>query len=148
MLYSIGPVIIDTFPLPAMTADRTYATDFVAKDVLGAPVARPREYVGEGDEKLVIKGTILPVPALRLAGLVMLDMLHGVRRAAEPQPVMRGDFTVLGFYVVEAISEGHEFLDFTGVGSIVHHEITLTKVPGLSYASSYTLIGSILSLFG
>lgn len=151
-LYQIGPVLIDAKRLPAMSIDRQTGADFAAHDLLGR--MRGRESVGEGDETLTIRGTIITIKP-DLNGMPELDRLHGSRKAGEPVWVHRGDGLAMGWYVVENIGEQHERLQANGVGGEVHHEIKLTKVAetGSAYGSrridpNYSMLNSMISLFG
>lgn len=146
MLYQVGPVTISTFPFSIDAAERNTAADYAPKELIGR--LRDREFVGEGDHGFVLKGKILP-GRMMPGGLLMLDVLHGARLGGVPVFVMRGDFHALGWFVIESVKESHSMLDWTGVGQIIDHEITFTKVKGFgSNDAGYTLISSIISLFG
>lgn len=123
MLYMIGPVTVEVFPFnaDAVTVDGT--TDYAKKDLLGRLPAR--EFVGEGDETLTLKGQVLPS---KLGGLSAIEALHGLRRRGERLFVMRGDGAVKGWYAVEHIAENHEMLGPNGVDQVVKHEVKLVMV--------------------
>jgi phage protein U len=152
MLYMIGPVLIDVFPLNANEVERDTGADYAPKDLVGR--LRDREFVGEGDFTLTLKGKLLPNREPFPGGLLLLDVLHGVRLAGMPIFVMRGDFMPMGWFVLETIKEQHEFLSPTGVGMVISHEFKLTKVSqsrgnqffGGDAGSS--LISTIITLFG
>lgn len=147
MLYQLGPVTLDTFPLSIHEVERETGADYAPKDLVGT--MRDREWVGEADFVVTLKGKILPSREPMPGGLILLDVLHGMRTAGLPIFVMRGDFLPMGWFVVESIKEAHEFIGANGVGMMIGHEIKMTKVRSFWGADAgYTLIGSIISLFG
>ncbi len=145
MLYQVGPVTIDTFPFSIDTLEREAEADFATKDLLGR--LKGREFVGEGDDRFILKGKIIPSRAM-MNGLPELEMLHGARRAGEALFLMRGDGAAIGWFVIEAVREAHELLGPNGLGQIISHEVRLTRVDGPGGDSAFSLIGSLLSLFG
>lgn len=143
-LFLIGSVLIDTFPLSADGVDRETGADYAEKELLGR--LKGREFVGEGDEVITLKGKILPHNLL-MNGLPMLNVLHGLRKAGEPVMVMRGTGTVMGWFVVTSVKESHTFLDPMGVGQVIDHEIKITKVLGPGVNDGFSLLSSLISLF-
>lgn len=141
MLYSIGALTLDTRPFSVDEMQRTASADFAEKPVMGGMVAR--EFMGEGDDKITLSGQLLP---FKTGGLTELEMAHGFRRSGQKLPVLRGDGTRLGWFVIDAITENHTELMRDGVGFFVKHSISLTKVSG--DGASAGIIGTILSLFG
>jgi uncharacterized protein len=145
MLFQVGPVTIDTFPFSVDSVEREAEADFATKDLLGR--LKGREFVGEGDDKFTLKGKIIPSRQM-LNGLPELEMLHGARKAGEALFVMRGDGSAIGWFVIESVKESHEMLGRNGVGQVISHEMKLTRVDGPGGDSAFSLIGSLLSLFG
>lgn len=144
MLYQIGTVQLSTFPLPIDAVERESAADFAAHDLLGR--LRSREFVGEGDETITLRGRILPfVP--ELDGREDLEALQGCRLAGEPLAVMRGDGRPLGWFVIEAIRESHSQIQARGVAAVIDVEIRMTKVGQPGPDTSASLLGSLISLF-
>ena len=109
MLYAIGPVVIDTFPLSTTAVDRQDGADFAVHDLLGR--RKGREHVGDGDDFITMRGSILPFRPM-LDGRRELEMLRGAMKSGEPQLVMRGDGRNMGWYVVESLNETHEHACF------------------------------------
>lgn len=142
MLYQIGPVTVDVFPFNASEVERDGATDYAKKELLGRLPGR--EYVGEGDETLTLKGQVLPT---KIGGLGEIEALHGLRRAGEQIMVVRGDGAVLGWFAVENVKESHEHLGADGVGQVVKHEIKLVRVDPPGGEAGAGLLGLLLSLF-
>jgi phage protein U len=141
MLYMVGPVEIDVFPFNADAVGIEGSADFAKKDLLGRLPAR--EFVGEGDQTLSLKGQVLPS---KLGGLSSIEALHGMRRRGERCHVMRGDGRVFGWYAIEHISEQHERIGPNGVGQVVKHEIKLVLVdpPGADVGAG--LIADLIGL--
>jgi phage protein U len=141
MLYMIGPVTVDVFPFNADAVGVEGTTDYAKKDLLGRLPAR--EFVGEGDETLTLKGQVLPS---KLGGLSSIEALHGMRRQGERTFVMRGDGRVMGWYAVEHISEQHEMLGPNGVGQVVKHEVKLIMVDPPGSDAGAGIIGDLIGL--
>lgn len=143
MLYSIGPLALDTFPFAADEVVRDASADFATKQLVGRLPGR--EFMGEGEDTLRISGQLVPT---KIGGLTELETAHALRRAGQALPVMRGDGRALGWFVIERIREEHADLERDGVGFTVKHEIGLTKVDPPAAAAAGNLIGTLLSLFG
>lgn len=141
MLYQIGAISLDTRPFNADEMERSAKADFAVKPVIGALPGR--EFMGEGEDEIILSGQILPT---RIGGLGALEALQGFRRAGSALPVMRGDGRMFGWYVIEEIRENHEALGRDGVGFTVDYSVRLAKsAPARAGAG---LIGTLLSLFG
>jgi uncharacterized protein len=141
MLYMIGPITVDVFPFNADAVSEEGTTDYAKKDLLGRLPGR--EFVGEGDETLSIKGQILPS---KLGGMSSLEALQGLRRRGERVFVMRGDGAVLGWYAVEHVTKNHEMLGPNGVGQVVKHEIKLVMVEPPGGDAGAGIIGDLIGL--
>ncbi len=141
MLYLVGAVALDTAPFSIDEVERTATADFAVKPLLGT--APSREFMGEGDDTVVLSGQLLPE---RIGGLTELETLHGFRRAGQRLPVMRGDGRMLGWFVITEIRERHEQLGRSGIGGTLQHTLTLVKVEPTG--TSPALLGSLISLFG
>lgn len=142
MLYQVGPVTVDVFPFNASEVERDGATDYAKKELLGRLPGR--EYVGEGDETLTLKGQVLPT---KIGGLGEIEALHGLRRAGQQLIVLRGDGLLLGWFAIENVKESHEHLAANGVGQVVKHEIKLVRVDPPGGGAGAALLGVLLSLF-
>ncbi len=140
MLYMIGAVTLDTTPFPVDEVEPTAAADFAIKPVLGV---RPRrEFMGEGEETLTLSGRLLPS---KIGGLLELESLQSIRRAGEAVPVMRGDGTMLGWFVITQISSPHGNLERDGIGFTIDYRITMARTE--PDAASTAVVGSLYSLF-
>lgn len=141
MLYQIGTVALDTRPFAVDQVDHSTTADFAVKAVIGT---RPqREFTGEGEEKLVLTGQLLPT---RLGGLTELEALQDLRASGQGIPVMRGDGKMMGWFVIEAIRNVHGDLQRDGVGFTVKYTIEMARVD--AEAGNPSIIGTLLSIFG
>lgn len=141
MLYSVGPLTIDTMPFSISEFQRSASADFAQKPLMGTMPGL--EFMGEGEDKITLSGQILP---FKTGGLTELEMAHSFRSSGQRLPVLRGDGKRLGWYVIESISESHKELMRDGVGFFISHSISMTKVS--AQGASPSIIGTILSLFG
>lgn len=141
MQYLLGAVSLDTRPVSADSFSRTGTGGMVAKPVIGG--RQRKEFTGEGEDDLVITGTLVPS---RTGGLSQLETLHAMRRRGARFPVMRGDGVRLGWYSIKELAEDHQDLGPDGVGFIVAYSVTLEQAeerPG----DGQSIIGALLSLF-
>ena len=122
MLFQLGALQINQTFNAHETAHK-YGADFVAKNVIGT--RKPREYVGIGDDSISLTGTLFP---LKIGGLSELDMLQAMTEQGQPQILVRGDGTNLGWYVVDKVSEKSKYLDSSGIGRVIDIEIELNRV--------------------
>jgi phage protein U len=141
MLYLIGALNLDTRPFSIDEVQRTMSADFADKPIVGGRVVR--EFMGEGEDKIILSGQILP---FKTGGLTELELAKSMMLAGRPLPVLRGDGARLGWFTIDKITEGHKELMRDGVGFFVRHSIELTKVS--PEGASPSVIGTILSLFG
>lgn len=139
MLYRIGSVELDTRPFNVDAVRVRASASFGVKPLLNR---RPgREKTGEGDERLILTGQLLP---FKTGGLSELEILHDFRKAQTRLPVMRGDGKMMGWFAIEKISEGHRELMRDGVGFIVRYSVNMVRVePG-----GAGIIGTLVSVFG
>lgn len=124
MLYSWGTIQFEVSPLNVHESDHVTGTDWARKEIAGAGVYR--EWVGEGDEEIVLRGRIFPQ---KLGGLSELEMLESFRRAGQAEQLMRGDGQPMGWFVLERLARTHRFLDQSGVGQVIQFEATFMRCP-------------------
>jgi hypothetical protein len=95
--------------------------------------------MGEGDERFAIIGTLFPLRMAQLygqSGLDELQTLDTIRKAGQPQILVRGDGANLGWFLVEEVHEKNTRLMATGIGQIIEYEISLVKSPTAASAQS------------
>ena len=115
MLFQWGALQFDITPFNVHEADQMTATDWARKEIAGAAIYR--EWVGEGDEEIALRGRVFPH---RLGGLTELEVLESFRRQGKAELLMRGDGAVLGWYVLEKLSRAHRFLGADGIGQQIN----------------------------
>jgi phage protein U len=140
MLYSLGPLVFEVAPFNTHEVKRTASADFAAKDLLGR--RKSHEFVGDGDEKIELRGKLFPQ---KLGGLDGLAMLEGLRASGTPYMLMRGDGTPLGWFLVERVQEQSSHHDAKGVGRLIEFEIELVRDDAPSPAN---FLASLFTLFG
>lgn len=140
MLYMLGGVMFDVAPTNLHQYTGETGGDYAPKDIVGA--ARPREFVGEADTTVTLAGRLFPH---RLGGLGSVAQLQGMARAGEPQMLVRGDGSVMGWFVIEKFTDDHTYLSRFGVGQMIEFEIELVKTP--ERASAGSIISTLISLF-
>lgn len=141
MLYMIGAVQVDTFPFSVDGASRSASADIATKPLLNG--LKGAEFMGEGDDKLYLRGQLLPA---KIGGLGELEALRALMSQGAGSPVMRGDGTRFGTYMITDIRENHKHLLRDGVGAVVQVSISLKKVPAERSAGTQ-LIPALLQLF-
>lgn len=126
MLYQFGTVQFDVAPLNVHELDHMTQTDWARKEIAGAAIYR--EWTGEGDEEITLRGRVFPH---RLGGLTELEILESFRRAGQPEMLTRGSGQMenLGWYVIERLARSHRFLGADGVGQLIQFEATFCRCP-------------------
>ena len=120
MLMTLGAVTFEVYPFNATDVDHKHESSFAEKPVVGAMPGL--EWVGEGPETWAIKGKIFPY---KFGGLADLEKLRQARRSGLPQYMMRGDGALMGWVVIESVSEASSYLSAVGVGKVVEIDISL-----------------------
>ena len=141
ILYQLGAFTFDVFPVNVHEVERQMGANYAAKDIMGA--MRPREFTGEADDRVKLSGRLFPQ---RLGGTSGIGALQALTRTGEPQLLIRGDGEVLGWYLIEQVTDKHTFLDVAGVGRMIELDLELVKTP--LRASASEMIATIASLFG
>lgn len=143
MLYQIGPLTLDTFPVEVGKASRETSADFAKHDLIGA--RRGYEFGGPGDATITVSGQLLP---FHIGGLSEIELAHQLVEAGDPLFVVRGDGLVLGWRVLTNAKEDHSEIGPTGVGFVVAYELKLERVPDPPTSVAGDAIDLLLSLFG
>lgn len=120
MLAQLGTVSFEIWPVNIHETDRQAAADHVAKDVLGT--LRPREFVGEGDDQMTLRGRLFPET---FGGST--DDLHTMRVSGTAQIHVRGDGRSFGWWVIERVTERSTYLDAKGRGKVIEFEVAITR---------------------
>jgi uncharacterized protein len=126
-LYMWGPLAFEVWPLNIHEVDHETDTDWAQKEIAGSAIFR--EWVGENDENLYLRGKIFPY---RIGGMSEMELLEASRRKGISQALIRGGQTVgthLGWYVIEKLVRSHKFLSSEGIGQVIEFEAVFTRVP-------------------
>lgn len=125
VLYSWGHVLFQVMPLNVHEVDYESATDWAHKEIAGAPIYR--EWVGENDELVHLRGRIFPY---RIGGMNELESMESMRRKGVPNPLIRGNpAMMLGWFVCERLVRSHTFLSTQGIGQQVTFEAVMARMP-------------------
>lgn len=139
MMLCVGPVVFD-IAIDVQSVSFQTASSFAKHEVVGAgPVY---EDTGDDESTIEIKGTLHPY--FFEGSLAGISALETARRQKVPVPVMRGDFTPLGWVLIQSIGSDHQDIDaYDGVGAEVQYTVKMVRTdqPGAGLAAS------ILSLF-
>jgi hypothetical protein len=141
----VGVLTFDTFPFSVGGAEREDGYDYAKHELMNR--RRGYEAEGAGDDVLTLSGEFLP---FHIGGLSELEMARGLKNSGSPQFVMRGDGTVLGWYVITSIKDSHtDAIAPNGVAYRVKYEIKLEAVDDPGEDAGAGLIASLVSsLFG
>ncbi|GJD88168.1 hypothetical protein BHAOGJBA_1681 [Methylobacterium hispanicum] len=148
MLWQVGPLTISRRPYNIEEWSREASASWAKKELLGR---RPdREFTGEGEETLTLKGTLHPFNRNAIAGLSSLDLAHSLCRSGQAVFVTRADGRVFGFYGIISVSETHSAIGphTGGIGQQIEHELKLEPVGQPDLGSSTDLLSQFISLFG
>ena len=140
MLYQIGVLSVKVTPFNVDKVQRDSATDYVPKPVIG--IEPPMEYVGEGATTWRMSGQLFPKV---IGGLGELALLHLMRESGQPQFVLRGDGTPLGWAVIERVTERSQHLDANGVGQQIAVEIQMRRARPPGVSSLFTIIAGLFT---
>ncbi len=115
--------------------DHNTATEWARKEIAGAAIYR--EWVGESEEEIHLRGKLFPkfysnywkkYPNVS-GGLSSLDVMDNMRRLGQAHTLIRGDGWYLGWYVIERLVRGHTYLDGAGIGQQINFEALFQRVP-------------------
>jgi phage protein U len=141
MLYQLGALTLDVTPFNTHAVERESGYDFAAKEIVGA--MKPREPMGEADEKITFECRLFPH---RFGGLSELSVLDSMRASGQPQILVRGDGLNRGWFVIERVREKESYLTAEGIGRQIEVTIELARSPKGANASS--ILSTLMSLFG
>src|SRR5262249_51392416 len=114
-------------PLNIHEVDHHTQSDWARKEIAGASIYR--EWVGENDEELYLRGRIFPY---RIGGLSELQVIEAMRRQGIAGLMVRGDGIVLGWVVCERVGCQHQHLGLARVGEQMNFEAIFPRRPGPS----------------
>lgn len=135
-LYQWGLIQFRIWPLSLTGVQHNTATDWSRKDIAGAAVYR--EWVGENDEEITFTGATFPhfyrrqVDARgnnRDTGVGTLEVLDNMRRLGQAHALTRGDGWHHGWFVIEQLQRGHQWIHIDGVGQQLTFQAKMQRVP-------------------
>jgi phage protein U len=138
-LFQFGGIQFEVFPMNAHEMDHITGTDWSRKEIAGAAIYR--EWVGEGDEEIHLRGRVFPYFMAthgQESGINHLNVLDNIRRLGKAHTLVRGDGWSFGWYVIERLSRNHVSLSSKGIGKQINFEATFQRVPVPQAAGYYT----------
>ena len=145
MLFQLGAITFDR-KVDAEETDEDFGGDFAVKPVVGA--RQPREFMGPSDHKFTLSGELLPYFHNRVgigSGLDEVATLKAMAESGEPQILVRGDGTNMGWFLIEKGSLKSTRLSSQGIGHVIHYSLNLVESPVA--ASSDSLMTVLTQLF-
>lgn len=121
MIASLGPVTFNlTMDLQGYSEE--WASNFAKHEVVGSsPVY---EDTGDGESTLTLKGTLHPY--VFKGAMNGLAALKALRAAKLPVTLTRGDYTPMGWFLINKISAEHSTLHpLDGVGQEIEYSVDL-----------------------
>ena len=147
MLFQLGAVTFDCpGPLNADETDEVFGADFAVKAVVGAQ--QPREFTGPADHKFTLTGELMPYFFARNGqdnGLDAVATLIAMANSGDPQILVRGDGTNMGWWLIERGSLKSTKLSQQGIGQLIHHSVELVESP--TSASPASMLSLLTTLF-
>jgi phage protein U len=111
-------------PLNYHEMEHETATDWAHKEIAGAAIYR--EWVGENDETIYMRGKLFPY---RIGGLAQIELLDSYRRQGMANLLMRGDGRTMGWFVCEKLVRSHTNISFEGIGQQIEFNAVMVRVP-------------------
>lgn len=134
MLASLGPINFNlTNDLVSISQKDT--SSWAKHEVLGTGLVY--EDTGDGEGTVTLKGTLRPY--LFRGALNALAALRAARAAKQPLPLTRGDYTPIGWFIINEITSEHTSLHpLSGVGQEVEYTVELLACgsPGIGGAEA------------
>jgi phage tail protein len=138
ILFQWGPIQFQVYPLNVGELSHATGSDWAKKEIAGA--AMYREWVGENDETIRLKGKVFPhffarrsrqsdPPGQSSGGLGHLDVLDNMRRTGQGHILMRGDGWHYGWFVIESLMRAHSQIAHDGIGQMIDFEAAFQRVP-------------------
>lgn len=140
MLMMIGPVQFKVAPFNATEYTRTHTASHVAKQVMGA--SPMMEFTGEGEESWSIRAILFPE---KFGGEGTLNILSLMRKSGAPQYMLRGDGSLMGWVVIDSVSEQSSYLDASGVGRVIEVDIALRRASAPSAGAFFSTLTQVFN---
>jgi phage protein U len=123
MLFALGLFVFDSQTMLPDRIERDRAFRHARDDRFLAPAAS--QFVGVGDDKVTLTGTLVP----ELAGSASaIETLAEMASEGEAWPLMDGTGMILGTYTIDRLANGGSNLIDTGQARKIDFTIELTRV--------------------
>ncbi|WP_062785020.1 phage tail protein [Novosphingobium capsulatum] len=123
MLFALGLFVFDSQTMLPDRIERDRAFRHARDDRFLAPAAS--QFVGVGDDKVTLTGTLVP----ELAGSASaIETLAEMASEGEAWPLMDGTGTILGTYTIDRLANGGSNLIDTGQARKIDFILELTRV--------------------
>ncbi|NKJ40811.1 phage tail protein [Novosphingobium sp. SG720] len=123
MLFALGLFVFDSQTMLPDRIERDRAFRHARDDRFLAAAAS--QFVGVGDDKVTLTGTLVP----ELAGSASaIETLAEMASEGEAWPLMDGTGTILGTYTIDRLANGGSNLIDTGQARKIDFTIELTRV--------------------
>ena len=126
LLYQWGPLQFTVVIMNVHEFDHESDTDWAQKEIAGSSIYR--EWVGENDENIYLRGKLFPY---RIGGMAQMEEFEASRRAGLAMLLLRGGNpgTKLGWFVCEKLVRANTFLSGEGLGQQIAFEAQMARVP-------------------
>jgi phage protein U len=123
MLFALGLFVFDSQTMLPDRIERDRAFRHARDDRFLAPAAS--QFVGVGDDKVTLTGTLVP----ELAGSASaIETLAEMASEGEAWPLMDGTGSILGTYTIDRLANGGSNLIDTGQARKIDFTLELTRV--------------------
>jgi Phage protein U len=123
MLFALGLFVFDSQTMLPDRIERDRAFRHARDDRFLAPAAS--QFVGVGDDKVTLTGTLVP----ELAGNASaIETLAEMASEGEAWPLMDGTGSILGTYTIDRLANGGSNLIDTGQARKIDFTLELTRV--------------------
>lgn len=139
ILMNWGIISFQVWPFNYQEYQHSTATDWARKEIVGAAIYR--EWVGELEEEITIRGKVFPRffaaynagsisgKTFAAGGMGYLDTMDNMRRLGQAHALVRGDGWHFGWFVIERLQRGHTHIDVHGYGQQIDFEAVFQRVP-------------------
>jgi uncharacterized protein len=131
-----GLISFAVYPMNIDAYDHMTEADWAQKEIAGAEIFR--EWVGENDEILHLRGHLFPY---RIGGMTQIEHFDAKRRSGMPDSLMRGGTTggsYMGWWICHRLSRAHTYLSAEGIGQMIAFEAEMIRIPIPTDAALYT----------
>ena len=138
MLMMIGLVALEVAPFNATEYTHAQSASHAEKPVLGTRA--PLEFTGQGAETWQVRANLFPE---RFGGEDNLTTLSLMCSSGLPQYMARGDGSLMGWVIIESVSERSSFLDASGVGKVIEVDISLRRSQAPTVAGYFAALSAV-----